>query len=284
MLRYFTYGYRDFLKLPDIPSVRYNWILLISFDGKLHPQLEPRRLIEKVPNRANFYIIPPDTKYVLVADQPRCFRAVFHFSYVSDLLRNVVMKRGILAKRLPPAALAEVRQIVRTIQPHYRKPTALSELYYEQALLRLTLFALEGMHFSPITTLGNIGKTRVEQAVEWFSEHIGESPSLSDVANMVHISPTQLRRHFYEEFGKSPKAVFVKLRMQRVSQLLATTSHTLERIAELCGFQSSTDLCRSFKKVFKVTPNRWRHEVNTSGRVDRSPSALDEITGDQARL
>ncbi len=42
MLRHFAYGYRDFRKLPDIAAVRYNWIIMVSFDvRKLHPRLDP---------------------------------------------------------------------------------------------------------------------------------------------------------------------------------------------------------------------------------------------------
>lgn len=45
MLRHLTEGYRDFHVMPDLPSVRYNWVFVISFDDKLSPKLDPPQLL-----------------------------------------------------------------------------------------------------------------------------------------------------------------------------------------------------------------------------------------------
>jgi len=285
MLRHLTLGYRDFQVMPDLPSVRYNWVFVISHDGKISPKLDPPRPGVRIPSGANFFIIPPDTRYVIVAKQAKCLRTVFHYAYVSDVLERVVTERGILAMKLNQADLAQVREITRSVEPHFRNPTELGALYFELALLRLTILALRDVKFNPTTPLGSIGKKRVQGAVAWYAAHIGEAPSLSDIAQIVHVSPTQLRRHFYEEFGKSPKSVFIKMRMQRASQLLSTTSDTLAQIAQACGFQSATDFCRSFKKAFKVTPNCWRHQVNKSKRFDQNSLIIrDLLYNDEAKF
>jgi len=280
MLRHLTVGYRDFRVMPDLPSVRYNWVFVISFDGKISPKLDPPRTGVRIPSGANFFIMPPDTRYVIVAKQAKCLRTVFHYAYVSDVLERVVAERGILAMKLNQADLAQVREITRSVQPHFRNPTELGVLYFEQALLGLTILALKDVSFKSTTPLASIGKKRVQGAIAWYADHIGEAPSLSDISQIVHVSPTQLRRHFYEEFGKSPKAVFIKMRMQRASQLLSTTSDTLAQIAEACGFQSATDFCRSFKKAFKVTPNCWRHQVNKSQRFDQHALSVGDLLDD----
>lgn len=277
MLRHLNYGVRDFRLLPDVASVRYNWIFLISFDGHLHPRLESGKKTLSLPKKHNFFVIPPDTKYVLVPDRPKCFRAVFHFAYVSEVLRKVVLDRTIFSKQLKPAELAEVRKIMRLVKMHHDKPTELSQVVFELGLSQLTMLALGDINFARVTPLNNVGRQRVGKAVAWFAEHIGESPSLTDISAIVHVSPTQLRRHFYEEFGKSPKSVFIKLRMQRAAQLLSTTSDTLSQLAETCGFQSATDFCRAFKKAFKVTPNCWRHQVSASSRFDKTALSLDDL-------
>ena len=203
MLRHLNVGYRDFQVMPDLPSVRYNWVFVISFDGKISPKLDPPRPGVRIPSGANFFIIPPDTRYVIVAKQAKCLRTVFHYAYVSDVLERVVTERGILAMKLSSADLAQVREITRSVQSHFRNPTELGALYFELALLRLTILALKDATFIPTTPLASIGKKRAQGAIAWYAAHIGEAPSLSDIAQIVHVSPTQLRRHFYEEFGKS---------------------------------------------------------------------------------
>jgi len=274
MLRSLTSGYRDFTEKPDLLSVRYNWIILCLFEGSFHPRFEPPLPGAGESYGMNFWVIPPQTPYIIVARTRRCDRAVFHFSDVPDILRTAAKASGHLARRLSPERLAAVRTLVTYIGEHFNHPTALSEVRYEIVLLQLTLLALEAMDLKPMHPLCNIPRERVEKATAWYVEHMSESPSLRDVAVKVHVSATHLRRHFYERLGKSPKAVFNKLRMQKATTLLVHSSLTLDQIAEYCGFHSASDFCRSFKLHFKVTPNAWRHNVNSSDAAVTKTAAI----------
>jgi AraC family transcriptional regulator len=211
---------------------------------------------------------------MIVAETRRCDRAVFHFSEVPDIVRTAVKTTGCLATRLPPNRLPEVRSIFGSIEEEFRRPTALSEVRYEIALLQLTLLALGSLDLRPAQPLYNVPRERVERALAWYTEHLGESPSLNDVAKNVHISPSHLRRHFYQQLGRSPTATFNRLRMQKATTLLVNSSLTLDQIAETCGYHSASDFCRSFKLHFKVTPHSWRQEVNSAaGRVTKPRAA-----------
>jgi hypothetical protein len=55
----------------------------------------------------NFWIIPPQARYVLVAKTRECDWAVFHFSNVPEIVRNAVKPRGFFAQRLTAAQLAQ---------------------------------------------------------------------------------------------------------------------------------------------------------------------------------
>jgi AraC family transcriptional regulator len=269
MLRSLATGVRDFKSKPDTLCVRYNWIFLCVFDGSLQPKFDPPVNVAGDAATANFWVIPPQTRYVIAAGTRRVDRAVFHFSEVPDALRDEVAAGGCIAKRLTPAQIAEVRALGAGIEPDFARPTALSATRCEIVLLRLSLLALSHLDAQPLHPLHNVSRDRVEKALAWYSEHMAESPSLRDVAANVHVSQTHLRRHFYERLGRSPKAVFSKLRMQRATQLLVGSTHTLDQIAEACGFNSASDFCRAFKGHFKVTPNAWRRNVNSAERAAR---------------
>ena len=264
MLRTLAYGFRDFKETPDTLCVRYNWIFLCLFEGVLHPRFDPPLPAPSGSGRANFWIIPPQTRYVVAADTRKCDRAVFHFSDVPEMLQSAARANGYIAKCLTPRQLEEVRVIAQSIENDFRQPTALSELRYEVVLLRLTLLALEHLDAQPLQPHYNVARNRVEKAVQWYNESMAQSPSLNEVARNVHVSPTHLRRHFYERLGRSPKAVFSKLRMQKATKLLVNSNLTLEQIAEQCGFATASDFCRAFKRHFHVTPNSWRHNVNSA--------------------
>jgi len=270
MLRSLGHGWRDFKEAPDTLCVRYNWIILCAFEGLLHPRFDPP-LPHAKPEvaGANFWVIPPQTRYVIVADSRRCDRAVFHFSHVPPLLADATRAQGYISRRLTARELSEVRSIVSGIDADYRHPTPLSEVRYEIVLLRLTLLALQALDSKPLHPLHTLARDRVDRAVTWYTEHMADAPSLQQVAAAVHLSPTHLRRHFYERLGRSPKAIFNRARMQRATGLLIGSSATLNEIAERCGFTSASDFCRAFKGEFHVTPSAWRRNVNSAGAPAR---------------
>ena len=267
MLRSLAHGWRDFKEVPDTLCVRYNWIFLCLFDGVLQPRFDPP--LPAPPHRGeygppNFWVIPPQTRYVVSASTRRCERAVFHFAHVPEILQNAARKHGYLACRLGPRQIEMVRTIVASIEPQYARPTALSEVRFEITALQLSLLALPELDAQAVHPLYNLSRERVEKAVAWYTEHMAAGPSLHDVAAAVHVSPSHLRRHFYERLGRSPKAVFNKTRLQRATKLLVGTMLTLEQIAEHCGFNTASDFCRAFKAHFHVTPNAWRRNVNSA--------------------
>jgi AraC-like DNA-binding protein len=264
MLRSLACGWRDFKAAPDTLSVRYNWIFLCLFAGRLYPKFDPALLPVGGGTGHNFWVIPPHTRYVVTADTRRCERAVFHFSHVPEILQARAQRDGILALRLTPRQLTEVRALVTSIEHDYHHPTFLSEVRFEQVLLQLTLLALQPLDRMPLHPLHNLTRDRVEKALAWFTAHMAEGPSLAAVAAAVHVSPSHLRRHFYERLGRSPKAAFTRARMQRATALLIGTDLTLDAIAERCGFSTATDFGRAFKSEFHTTPNSWRRTVNSA--------------------
>ncbi|MBK7869333.1 MAG: helix-turn-helix transcriptional regulator [Saprospiraceae bacterium] len=50
-----------------------------------------------------------------------------------------------------------------------------------------------------------INYQRIEQAIQYLSEHFTEQPNLDDVAAQVHLSPYHFQRMFTEWAGISPK-------------------------------------------------------------------------------
>lgn len=264
MLRSLALGVRDFKERPDTLCVRHNWIILCLFEGSLHPHFEPPLAGAEEPHRYNFWVIPPQTKYVLIADSRRCDRAVFHFSEVPEILRTETRARGYLAQALSPRQLSNIKKLATSIKADFEHPTAVSELRYEEVLIKLSLIALEHLATRPVHIDYNVARERVEKALRWYDENIRQAPSLQDVARNVHVSGTHLRRHFYERLGRSPKSVFSKLRMQKATKLLMSSALTLEQLAAECGFETASDFCRAFKRHFGVAPGAWRQTVNSS--------------------
>lgn len=265
MLRYVQEGDRDYSQMPDIMQKRLNWEIFALFSGQCSPQFEPpRRSLTKHPN---IWIVPPGLPYRWAVETGKCVRAVMHFAFVPPMLEAAVRRKGYLSCRLSAAESSRVRELAGKCVVEFKKPSQFSSMIYEHALLEIALMVLSRQERQRQYTLPNIASERTENAMAYYQHHMIESLTLEQVASEMHVSPGHLRRHFYEVMHSSPKVVFTRLRLQRAQELLSTSSNTLDWVAEQCGFGSATDLCRTFRKAFNVTPDVWRRKVSTTRKT-----------------
>lgn len=94
--------------------------------------------------------------------------------------------------------------------------------------------------------------------------------SVTDLANEVHLSKSQLGRVFVEAYGKSPIAYLTMLRVERMAGLLRTTDTPIAVIAREVGWGDPDFAARQFRRSVGVTPSRYRvmsseRSASTSG-------------------
>ena len=102
---------------------------------------------------------------------------------------------------------------------------------------------------------------KVDSALAWHAVHLAANPSMKQVAAAIHVSPSHLRRLFWQVRASSPKAAFQKARLERAQEIMTRSALTLDEVARLCGFASASHLCRDYKAVHKITPTFWRKKI-----------------------
>lgn len=259
MLRYFACSVRNFVQSPDHSDHRLNWEIWITFQGKVKP------MFHETPNRyvpdANFWIMPPGTRYHWEAETEEVDRTAVHFAYVPAELEQFARARGYLSYTLNTNELREARATVQSIGDAYRRRDMLSLLYFQRGAYDLALLALRHEPSARTSTLETQVADRAERALAWYIEHVYEAPKFKRLAAEMNMSTSHLRRLFHTHFGKSPKAVFDRVRIERAATLLTSSTATLEDIASRTGFHSTSDFCRVFKKHFGHSPSIWRRSV-----------------------
>ena len=259
MLRYLAYGQKDLAAGPVLTMTRFNWEFYANLRGALRPTMESIPTADYITS-PTLWLFPPEHPHGWQA--PRAVeRLVLHFSSVPDVIREACTVTGFLSVTLNPDDIEKLRQMGPELKPHYRSPTPTSLLLFDRALIDLSLLFLRGRDFGTALPLETVAVERVQRAIEWYLSHLHQRPTLEALADAVHISPAHLRRQFRLVYGKSPHLVLTNLRLERASQLLATSNDTLDAIARRSGFNSASDFCRVFKHRFDVYPNEWRTQI-----------------------
>ncbi|MDT8878042.1 GlxA family transcriptional regulator [Halomonas saccharevitans] len=92
-------------------------------------------------------------------------------------------------------------------------------------------------------------------------ERYQEAPlSLAEVASRSGVSPRQLQRLFEQHLDSSPRAWYLKLRLERARQLLVETDMDVLSVGLACGFTSGSSFARAFKAHFGTTPRQVRRQ------------------------
>ena len=108
-----------------------------------------------------------------------------------------------------------------------------------------------------------IDDPHVVSAVRYIREHACHGINVADVVKHAGLSRTLLERRMRQAIGRTPGEEIIRLRFNRVKQLLVETELSLAAIANRCGFEHPQYMAEAFKKHFGITPGTYR----TSGRT-----------------
>jgi LacI family transcriptional regulator len=104
-------------------------------------------------------------------------------------------------------------------------------------------------------------------------EHLFESISVNDMARAAGMSRRVFERRFVSQIGRAPKAELLRLRIERVKELLADTDWPLAQISERTGFKHSEYLHTVFTQKTGATPGKFRIAAKSANH-NASPDGL----------
>ena len=99
-------------------------------------------------------------------------------------------------------------------------------------------------------------------ALSFLEQHYTENISMKTLASICCVSESRLFHLFQKELNTTPVSYRNQLRIEKATQLLKTTTHTIESIASFLGFHSSTYFREVFKQHTNLSPKQYRATVN----------------------
>lgn len=98
----------------------------------------------------------------------------------------------------------------------------------------------------------------IASAVRYIREHAYDGINVSDVLKQVPLSRRAFEKRFQDLIGRTPHEEIVRLRIERVKQLLAETDLSTEVIAQRAGFSYVEYLSVAFKRATGLSPRDYR--------------------------
>lgn len=108
---------------------------------------------------------------------------------------------------------------------------------------------------------------RIRAMLEYIHKHYSDNITLGDIASSADIGERECLRCFQKTIQLSPIQYLLKYRIiQGADLLLKNPSDSVSEIAALCGFDSSSNFSKMFKRFYNHTPRDYRNSNNTSSK------------------
>jgi AraC-like DNA-binding protein len=98
----------------------------------------------------------------------------------------------------------------------------------------------------------------VQQALQFIWEHYSTDCNLLEIARVVGRSDKQVRRHFRDALGMSPRRYLLQYRIQKAQEQIEYSNYSLKEIADRVGFKTIHHFTRAFHESCGETPGGWR--------------------------
>jgi len=112
----------------------------------------------------------------------------------------------------------------------------------------------------------------VIEAQQWLQEHIARPTAMTELADLLGISPRTLNRRFRQATGMSPQAYLQGLRINQARELLKHSNLSVGEVAWQLGLQDASYFSQLFRRHCGVSPLRYREAVR--GKLF-APGALE---------
>lgn len=99
--------------------------------------------------------------------------------------------------------------------------------------------------------------------------------TIEGLAHEMNMSRSSFQHSYKKLFGVTPMNDVINARTERAGYLLASTEHSVSRIAQMCGYSSDIHFVRQFRKVTGERPTEYRTRVRNKAENDRA----EEVSG-----
>ncbi len=117
---------------------------------------------------------------------------------------------------------------------------------------------------------------RIAHISRLIQEHYMENLSLSQLADMVHLSAPYLSKFFDQQFGMTFLTYLTQVRLNHAVNLLLTSNKIIEDVSAESGFPNSHAFVQAFKKEYGVLPSVYRRQNREKKQNQPMPLSVEQ--------
>lgn len=114
-------------------------------------------------------------------------------------------------------------------------------------------------------------KKRINEICRYIYENCSKIESVSQLANLTHLSESRFSHLFSKTVGVSPQSYLLRAKIDMSKELLANSDQSIGQVAASVGFNDQNYFSRAFKRFTGTSPTEYRRYFTESGQ-NQSPS------------
>lgn len=238
-------------------KIRHHELFLVA-GGKGHITVERKRYSVK---KGMLFYFKPDILHSIETDlsEPLNFLSV-HFSFVHVNFCDNKWSLTTENKALKLHSMQEIKDYY-PIFDTFRKLVETWSIklpsyeFLSKTLLQQLLFEIYDNLKRQNT---NYSKTiKVEKIIKYMNENINAAVTLTELSEIVLLSPTYLSRTFKETTGYSVIEFFNKMKIDKAKELIIEGDKKIKEVSEALGFKDEFYFSRLFKKIAGISPKEF---------------------------
>src|SRR6266478_4369036 len=168
-----------------------------------------------------------------------------------------------------------VAQMTKSILAPITHGEPLDRLALDQIAMALGAHTLQAHCGAPkfaVSTRPGLEPWQKLRAEEMLQAHLEGNITVKELAGACSLSESHFARCFRLSFGTSVHQRLIQLRIERARCLLGGTRKPLVEIALLSGFCDQAAFTRTFTRVERMSPSRWRRFNSGGQKTPKKPS------------
>ncbi|MEX1383840.1 helix-turn-helix domain-containing protein [Lutibacter sp.] len=134
-------------------------------------------------------------------------------------------------------------------------PKELVEIKFKELLFNISLNSNNKELLFFFNSISQNTKTTIENIM---IENFQYDLKIADFAKLCGKSLSSFKREFKEYFNTTPSRWLINKRLEHAKILLLGTNLNISEVGYECGFKNNSHFIQAFKKISKVTPNKFR--------------------------